>query len=220
MATPPGSDLIQALADFAPEGETCGVGLALEDGSGRFLFCVAGFRYRCPPGQRYFMGIGGHREQGESWVDCARREAREEIGAELAVMDAGRTLLVTAGGLVEEVRLRDDAPRPAALYEMPPIEGAPEAPRPYRLVILRASLATPVEELQLREEEVAAVLAVTKSRLARHLEGPRSLGRLLAEGEAELLAERVPIDRETALVPIGTAWALSTIAKRAPDVFG
>jgi 8-oxo-dGTP pyrophosphatase MutT (NUDIX family) len=108
--------MIARLADFAPDGVTCGVGLALEDGAGRFVLCAAGSRYRCPLGQRYFMGIGGHREDGETWLDCARREAAEEVGAEVAITDAGRTWHLTPDGAVETVRLAD-RPRPLALYE-------------------------------------------------------------------------------------------------------
>jgi hypothetical protein len=71
-------NVIGRIEDFAPEDSEAGVGLALEDGEGRYLFFLAGTRHRCPPGELFYAGIGGHRERGqqgawESWPDCAHR---------------------------------------------------------------------------------------------------------------------------------------------------
>jgi hypothetical protein len=44
--------MINCIADFASEGGECGVGLALQDENGRFLFFIPGLRYMVtqPPG--------------------------------------------------------------------------------------------------------------------------------------------------------------------------
>lgn len=206
--------MIARIADFAPDGVACGVGLALEDGAGRFVLCVGGSRYRCPPGQRFFMGIGGHREVGESWADCARREVREEVGAGVELRDSPRSWHLSPDGALEPVRMAD-RPRPLALYEMVPPPEAPDTGN-YRLVIFRSSLVTPPGGLRLSPDEVAAVLALTAAQLVRCLELPQPLGSLLDSGGA-LLAESTSLDRATALVPIGTARALATLVGRIPD---
>ena len=57
--------MLKTISDFAPEGVEAGVGLALQDAGGRYLFFLAGTRHRCPPGTIFYAGIGGHREAGE-----------------------------------------------------------------------------------------------------------------------------------------------------------
>ncbi len=207
--------MLSRISDFAPDGTGCGVGLALDDGEGRFILCVAGSRYRCPPGQRYFMGIGGHREAGETWLDCARREAEEEVGADVELRDAERTWHLTPDGSCESVALAD-RPRPLALYEMEPPPGAPDASN-YRLIIFRSSLIAPPDGLQLGQAEVAGLLALTPELLVRCLETPQPLGSLLDSG-ATLLAESFAVDRSTAMVPLGTARALAILVSRIHDL--
>lgn len=68
-----------SLADLVPEGAEAGVGLALQDAAGRYLFFLAGTRHGCPPGERFYAGIGGHREPGEDWATCPRSFARRGV---------------------------------------------------------------------------------------------------------------------------------------------
>ena len=51
--------MIQAIADFCPQGAEAGVGLALQDDEGRYLFFLPGSGLHCPPGERFYAGIGG-----------------------------------------------------------------------------------------------------------------------------------------------------------------
>ncbi len=74
------------ISDLIPEGAETGVGLALRDERGRYLFFLAGTKFDCPPGELFYAGIGGHREDGESWVECAHREAIEEIGVDVELL--------------------------------------------------------------------------------------------------------------------------------------
>jgi hypothetical protein len=67
---------MQSIADFCPRCAEAGVGLALQDDEERYLFFLAGTRLCCPPGERFYAGIGGHREAGEDWLACAHREAQ------------------------------------------------------------------------------------------------------------------------------------------------
>jgi hypothetical protein len=59
---------VKTIADFAPDTVESGVGLALQDDEGRYLFFLAGTRHGCPPGELFYAGIGGHREEGEGWL--------------------------------------------------------------------------------------------------------------------------------------------------------
>jgi ADP-ribose pyrophosphatase YjhB (NUDIX family) len=83
--------MIRQISDFAPDDVEAGVGLALKDDEGRYLFFIAGKRYRCPPGELFFAGIGGHREENEDWLACAHREAHEEIGTDVEILSAANT---------------------------------------------------------------------------------------------------------------------------------
>jgi len=47
---------INSLADFAPEGVEAGVGLALQDDAGHYVFCLAGTRHNCPPEEMFYAG--------------------------------------------------------------------------------------------------------------------------------------------------------------------
>jgi ADP-ribose pyrophosphatase YjhB (NUDIX family) len=74
--------MMKTLSDFAPEGAETGGGLALQDQRGGYLFFLAGTRHHCPQGELFYAGIGGHREAGEGWLECAHREANEEVGTD------------------------------------------------------------------------------------------------------------------------------------------
>ena len=78
--------MLPSIADLIPEGAESGVGLALRDRQGRYLFFLAGTKFDCPPGELFYAGIGGHKEEGETWVECAHREAVEEIGVAVELL--------------------------------------------------------------------------------------------------------------------------------------
>jgi 8-oxo-dGTP pyrophosphatase MutT (NUDIX family) len=82
---------MQSISDFCPQDAEAGVGLALQDDKGHYLFFIAGTRHRCAPGERFYAGIGGHREAGKSWLACAHREALEEVGTDIDILSAPET---------------------------------------------------------------------------------------------------------------------------------
>ncbi|WP_164730870.1 NUDIX hydrolase [Anoxybacter fermentans] len=81
----------KVIADFLSVNAEIGVGLALQDKSGHYLFFFAGNRYKCPPGEIFYAGIGGHLEEGEDYLMCAHREAKEEIGTNVEILSAPAT---------------------------------------------------------------------------------------------------------------------------------
>jgi 8-oxo-dGTP pyrophosphatase MutT (NUDIX family) len=203
---------IASIADFAPDGVEAGVGLALRDDEGCYLFFLAGKRHRCPPGELFYAGIGGHREPGEDWLACAQREAREEIGVGVKLSPAKTTWLVTRAGDVRPIAVRDQ-PRPLAFYEMIHQDDSPRAGEVYRIVIYAARLDDPPGALP--EDEVQGVIALTAAQAAAALDRRATLGQLLAEG-ARIVAGAQRVDPHTRLYPIGTARALAHILRGLP----
>jgi 8-oxo-dGTP pyrophosphatase MutT (NUDIX family) len=199
--------VIRTIVDFAPDGTEAGVGLALQDESERYLFFLAGTRHRCPPGELFYAGIGGHREAGEDWLTCAHREANEEMGTDVDIVSAPVTWYVPQRGPVQQVEVSDQ-PRPFALYEMVHPPDTPRAGELYRIVIYRAGLEE--EPRDLPPDEVQAVIALTERQVIRSLEHGPTVAELL-DGGALLVAGQERVDLQTRLYPLGTARALAHI---------
>lgn len=184
------------------------MGLALQDEVGRYLFFLAGARHRCPPDERFYAGVGGHREPREDWAACARREAWEEVGTDVELLPAPVTWHLPHGGAPRDIEVAD-RPRPLALYEMVHPAGTPRAGELYRIVIYRARLCGPPGDLP--PDEVGGVIALTAEQVVRGLEGPVPLGELLASGAA-WVAGQVP-GLALRLYPLGTARALGHVLR-------
>lgn len=201
--------MIQTIADFAPDGTEAGVGLALQDDSQRYLFFLAGTRHRCPPGELFYAGVGGHREAGEDWLACVHREAKEEIGSDVDILSASSTWYVPRRGPVQQVEVRNQ-PKPFALYEMVHPADTPRAGKLYRIVIYRARLEEKPRDLP--PDEVRAVIALTERQLLQSLEHRPTVAELL-DGGAMLVAGEERVDSQVRLYPLGTARALAHILR-------
>jgi len=202
--------MIQSIADFCPEGTEAGVGLALQDDQERYLFCLAGRGLCCPPGQRCYAGIGGHREPGENWLACAHREALEEVGADVELLSVSETWHIPKSGSPQQVDV-SDRPLPLALYEMIHPAGTPRAGEAYRIVVYQARLCG--MPLHLQEDEVLAMIALTREQVIRGLETKPTLAELLAGG-ARIVARAAPIDGQIRVYPLGTACALAHVLRK------
>jgi 8-oxo-dGTP pyrophosphatase MutT (NUDIX family) len=201
--------MMQSIADFCPQGAEAGVGLALQDDEGRYLFFLAGRGLYCPPGERFYAGIGGHREPGEDWLACAHREAMEEVGTDVEILSAPETWHIPQGGPARQVAV-SDRPRPLALYEMIHPPSTPLAGEVYRIVVYQARLCGLPGNLQ--EDEVLAVIALTREQV---IDGPKrkpTLAGLLDEG-ARIVASAAPVDGQMRLYPLGTACALARVLR-------
>ena len=201
--------MIQALSDFCPQGAEAGVGLALHHDQGHYLFFLAGSRHDCPPGELFYAGIGGHLEPGEDWLECAHREALEEIGTDVEILPARETWYIPQGGPARRVEV-SDRPRPLALYEMIHPPGTPRAGRLYRIVVYEARLGSLPRDLL--EDEVLAVIALSQEQVIRGLERKPTLAELLDEG-AQIVSSVGPLDGQIRLYPLGTARALAHVLR-------
>lgn len=207
--------MITTIAHFAPPHTETGVGLALQNDESRYLFFLAGTRHRCPPGELFYAGIGGHREKGEDWLTCAQREAREEIGTEVEILSAPTTWHVPHGTAIRQLAVTD-RPRPFALYEMIHPPDTPRAGELYRIVIYNARLLAPPSSLP--PDELQGIIALTAEQVIRGLERRPTLAELLDEG-AVIVAGGEVVSRDTRLYPIGTAAAMAQVLrayKKAP----
>jgi 8-oxo-dGTP pyrophosphatase MutT (NUDIX family) len=198
------------LSDFAPDDSESGVGLALQDEWGDYLFFLAGTRHHSPEGELFYAGIGGHREKGESWLECAHREAKEEVGTDVKILSAAATWHVAYEGTVKKVEL-DENPSPFALYEMIHPPGTPNSGELYRIVIYKAQLCD--EPRNLPEEELRGVIALRREQIVQSLERKPTLAELLSEG-AKIVIGGKGVSHQVRLYPIGTARALAHVFRQ------
>ena len=201
--------MLPSIADLIPEGAETGVGLALQDQQGRYLFFLAGTKFDCPPGELFYAGIGGHREEGETWVECAHREAIEETGVAVELLPSHDTWVVSSDDEVESIVVSDE-PRPMALYRMIHPEGARRAGDTYHIVIYKAVLLGPPAEMP--PDEVRGIIALSPGQVIGSPRRKPSIATLISEG-AEIISLAEPVDVDTRIYPVGTASALAAILR-------
>ncbi|MFQ5871839.1 MAG: NUDIX hydrolase [Candidatus Geothermarchaeales archaeon] len=205
--------MIEAIADFVRGDAEAGVGLALQDEDGRYVFSLAGTRRRCRPGELFYAGIGGHREGGEDWLTCAHREANEEIGTDIEILSAPFTWYVPQHGPIRQLEVTD-RPRPLAFYEMIHEPGTPRSGELYRIVIYKARLHGLPRDLP--RDEVQGVIALTAEQVIRGPERKPSLAELVDEG-GMIVDIGETVDLQIRLYPIGTAMALGHLLRHATE---
>jgi len=198
---------VKTIADFAPDDVEAGVGFALQDDEGRYLFVLAGTRHRCPPGELFYAGIGGHKEAGEDWLACAQREAKEEISTTVEILAAPLTWFVSQDGSVERIEVID-RPRPWAFYEMIHPPNTARAGEVYRIVVYKARLCGWPKDLP--REETQGVIALTAAQVIQGPERRPTLAELVEEGGSVVAGGEV-VSRGVRLYPIGTAMALAHV---------
>lgn len=196
------------LSDLIPTGAETGSGLALQH-RGRYLFMLAGRRYDLPAGSTFFAGIGGHCEPGETWLDCARREAQEELGAGVAIRSATATTYIDHNLAARPVALEDE-PRPLCIYELwnPPDASWNKrgAGYVYYVVVYEATLD---DSLRPSPQDLDAILWLSAEQVSLAARVPTTLQAVLAEG-AEV-AGKAPLPDPCIIRPQGTARALASL---------
>ncbi|MEO0536027.1 MAG: hypothetical protein AAF215_19400 [Cyanobacteria bacterium P01_A01_bin.123] len=106
------------LSDLIGPRAPAGAALFL-NWEGFHVFSVPKRELISPSLQVRLFGIGGKRmTPQESFVDCALREGREEIGAVIShIESAERTYLIRSDGGIEAIDLIDQSVRPQLIWE-------------------------------------------------------------------------------------------------------
>lgn len=194
------------LDDLIPYDSEKGAGLLIKVGP-HYIFQVSGEKHNILNGERFFSGIGGHVEASESFVEAAIREAIEEIGTEVELLNSEKTYYLKHTGQIIELSL-DEEITPLMIYEMVHPEGTPKAGKLYYIVIFIAELKGDISELNYWE--VSALLGLKKEQIAEYVDKKVSIEKILEQGGVVL---RGKISAGTKLFPLGTAAAFGKVIR-------
>jgi 8-oxo-dGTP pyrophosphatase MutT (NUDIX family) len=204
--------IISTIEDFLHNSTESGVGLSLQDDNGRYLFFLAGTRHQkyCPPGELFYGGIGGHREEGEDLLACAHREAIEEIGTDIEILPSSVSWYVSPDFTIKRLELVD-IPKPYALYKHAyPPEIASDG-RYYHIVIYKARLTGLPGELP--QDELQGIIGLTSDQLICYLDRKPTIEEMISNGVQFIGIEQ--LDRRLRLYSVGTPRVLGHIFRYA-----
>jgi 8-oxo-dGTP pyrophosphatase MutT (NUDIX family) len=161
-------------------------------------------------------GVGGGQEPGETIWECAVREAFEETGSQVKLVNSPRTYIREPDGLFRRVRCRDDvAP---LLFE----SGPRDDPAPYKPGLPAGQdlfnaffLGRASQEPQPRDVEGLLLMPADHWSLVAH---GATIDELLEAGASVL--ERVPIARDTRVwaFPEDSLGAVCELVAREPEL--
>lgn len=146
-----------------------------------------------------YTAVGGNLERGESFLDSARREAKEEIGVEIELVSSPNTLIFNLDNMKRRIAKSKDRVRPVIVYN----KTLSSKERLYVYVYLSNPLkATPRSYM-----EVPSLLLLHKYQMIAKED--KKLEDLLSEGGE--IVERRSIPRDAILKPFGSAEVLKQL---------
>jgi len=181
---------LQDLRDMAPQGRVS-TGLLLWDDD-RLVFTLAQQDYwRAVGGHTEIdlIGIGGRLESCETPVEAVLREAQEEAGSGISVLDCRRTLVSREGSITAHVTMEDEDPRPVLIWQrtIPTRHDGEVITRPYAVAVFEAI----VHEAPHPTGENPGLAWLPPGLLLRVLDEPMPVHQMLAQG-AEYRGETLP----------------------------
>jgi 8-oxo-dGTP pyrophosphatase MutT (NUDIX family) len=155
----------------------------------------------------HIVGIGGHLEPGETWVEAVLREAQEEAAVGVDLCSPTETWFLCDDGTVQEITDTLDwpeSPRPLFIWSAVFCFGTPpnEWRRHFVNAVFEAKL--PDDAKPCPVGEMPALLAITKTQLCQSAVRPMPLSQLLSAGAVSWTAISVPND--TLIAPRGSAY--------------
>jgi 8-oxo-dGTP pyrophosphatase MutT (NUDIX family) len=148
--------------------------------------------------------IGGHLEPGEHLLDCLAREAREEIGIALRVIDAPATHLVFRDRLLPETDHAGDAPRPWLCTVGP--NRLPDATGDAKYLVIVTYLAEALAKPSLRD--LFGLIAVPRDALHQALPSEPTPWRTYCRTAGATLSLSAPLPPSAHLLPALTARSI------------
>jgi len=189
--------ITDVLPPLAVKGASCL--LVHED---RLIFEVGGERYIRSDDVRLLMGIGGHVERGESFIETLARESLEEIGVSLSPIHSENAFLVNDFGEIRPLQLKE-RPSPLIIYGMLDRRKSKQHQTVYYIVSYICKLGeSPVIA---SSEEITALISVPRSAVREFFCSRTKLKTVLDHGGKVVAGQ---LSKETILLPVGTAKAL------------
>jgi len=187
-----------------------GSGLAIREPGGRYIFFLAAPRHKCSPNEMFFAGIGGHLKLGESWLECAQREAREELGSTVKIASSESSWYINDKEKIIPINLLD-MPRPLILYEMIHPKGTQRSGKKYYIVIYKAYLA--MLPTNISSYEMSGLIGLTQDQIIKALDKSSAIKDLIEQG-ALLICPIKNLNLKVKLYPLGTARALGLLLRQ------
>ncbi len=195
------------LNEYIPFDSERGTGLILKHRD-LYLFHVSGRKHLTKPGERFFAGVGGHCEAGESFIDAVQREAIEEIGRNVRIVHSAKTYLVASEGEIIDI-LKFSLFAPKMIYKMIDFHRNRLEDKTYFIACFEAEIADDCP-FDLDPEEVSALIAIPAELLIQSLERKIEAKDIVDSGGMIVAGY---LEDDTHLFPLGTAVALAHLLK-------
>jgi 8-oxo-dGTP pyrophosphatase MutT (NUDIX family) len=175
---------------MAPQGRVS-TGLLLWDDD-RLVFTLAQPDYwRVVGGHTEIdlIGIGGRLEPGETPAGAVSREAQEEAGSGVCILDCSRTLVSWENSITAHVKMEDEGPRPVLIWQrtIPTRHDGKVVARPYAVAVFEAV----VRDTPYPTGENPGLVWLAPDLLLRLLDEPMPVHEMLAQS-AEYRGQTLP----------------------------